>query len=117
VFANGEKIVEWIHWLPFVRFGKIDKEPTRHALNLYEIYQARPWTKGGILMSTPPPYSVFCELDGCEGRVVIDIERLQSFSNPSRFRSTLLVAPTTNTWAVTVMETHMYRQIEFGEQR
>jgi len=117
VFANGEKIVEWIHWLPFVRFGKIDKKPTRHALNLYEIYQARPWTKGGILMSTPPPYSVFCELDGCEGRVVIDIERLQSFSNPSRFRSTLLVAPTTNTWAVTVMETHMYRQIEFGEQR
>jgi len=117
VFANGEKIIEWIHWLPFVRFGKMQGEPTRHALSLYEIHQARPWTKEGILMSTPRPYSIFRSLKEYGGRMVIDTERLQSFSNPSRFRSTLLVAPTSNTWAMTVMETHDFREIEFADQR
>jgi hypothetical protein len=117
VFANGEKIIEWIHWLPFVRFGKIYGEPTKHALNLYEVHQERPWTKEGILMSTTPPYSIFSELKGHDGKMVIDIERLQSFSNPSRFRSTLLVAPTTNSWALTATDTRTYRQIEFVDQR
>lgn len=117
VLANGEKIGEWIHWMPFVRFGKIIGEPERHALNLYEIYQERPWTKEGILMSTPPPYSIFSRLEGYDGKMTIDIDKLQSFSNPSRVRSTLLVAPTTNTWAMTVMELHVYRQVEFADQR
>ena len=113
ILANGEKIGEWIHWLPFVRFGKSDGEPEKHALNLYEIYQSRPWTKEGILMSTPPHYSVFCKPEEYGGKMAIDIDRLRSFDNPSRLRSTLLVAPTTNSWAITTMTTHNFRQIMF----
>jgi len=118
ILANGEKIGEWVHWLPFVRFGLLAGEPRTHeALNLYEIFHERPWTKEGILMSTPPQYSIFSKVSGYGERMAIDIERFRSFANPSRLRSTLLVAPASNTWAMTVMETHDYRQIEFADQR
>ena len=117
VLANGEKIGEWIHWIPFVRFGKTEGEPTRHALSVYEIHQERPWTKDGILMSTPPPYSIFSGFEEDDGKMIVDIDKLQSFSNPSRIRSTLLVTSTTNTWAITVMSRHLYREIEFADKR
>lgn len=116
VLANGEKIGEWIHWIPFVRFGKTDGQPTRHALKLYEIHQERPWTKDGILMSTPPPYSIFTAAED-EAKMVIDLDKLRWFSDPSRIRSTLLVAPNTNTWAITVMERHLYREVDFADPR
>jgi hypothetical protein len=112
VLANGEKIGEWIHWLPMVLYGKTEGEPARHALRVYEIHQSRPWTKDGILMATPPPYSIFQELDGPDKKMAIDIEKFKLFSNPSKIRSTLLVAPESNTWAITVMERHLFREIE-----
>jgi hypothetical protein len=117
ILANGEKIGEWIHWIAFVRFGVVDGESTRPALSIYEIHQERPWTKEGILMSTPPPYSIFSEAKGAERTFVIDVEKMRFFPNPSRIRSTLLVAPATNTWAITVMERHLYREIVFSDQR
>ncbi len=115
ILANGEKIGEWIHWLPFVQFGRVEGEQIEYALNLYEIHQERPWTKEGILMSTPTPYSIFLTADGHQGRQTLNLDKLEYFSNPSRFRSTLLVAPVTNTWAMTVMETHLNRQIRFAD--
>ncbi len=115
VLANGEKIGEWVHWLPFVRFGKTSGEPTRPALSLYEIHQARPWTKDGILMSTPEHYSIFARDDDPEGRITLAVDRFRAFPNPSRIRSTLLAAPVSNSWAMIVMQNHTYRQIEFAD--
>jgi len=57
IMANGEKITEWIHWLPYVRFVK-NSEGSR-AFRMFEIFTDRLWSKGGILMSTPPAYSIF----------------------------------------------------------
>jgi hypothetical protein len=113
ILANGEKIGEWIHWLPFVRFGKIEGATQRHGLMLYEIYQLRPWTKDGILMATSPVYSLFSQCDSQERKMVIDVDKMRWFPNPSRIRSTLLIAPSSNSWARTVMAGHLYRRIEF----
>lgn len=115
ILANGEKIIEWIHWLPFVRFGKMENDKNRSALHLYEIYQKRPWTKEGILMSTPPPYSIFVPVEEKSDTMIIDVNRFSNFSNPSKIRSTLLLAPISNSWAITVMQRHLYREIELAD--
>jgi hypothetical protein len=116
ILANGEKIGEWIHWLPLVRFGKSQSDPAKTALCLYEVYQERPWTKEGILMSTPPPYSIFSETAEHSGEFFIDVGKLRSFPNPSRVRSTLLLAPIANTWGTTVAERNVFRRIRFPDR-
>ena len=45
ILANGEKIGEWIHWLPFVQFARSENDDSQPALILYEVFQDRPWTK------------------------------------------------------------------------
>lgn len=116
ILANGEKIGEWIHWLPFLRYGRMEMGSTENALRMYEIQQERPWTKDGILMSTTPPYSIFKE-DEEERTHLIDILKFRSFPNPSKIRSTLLVAPSTNAWALAAMENQLYREIQFTDKR
>lgn len=106
ILANGEKIGEWIHWLSFVRFAISRGE---HSLVLYEIMQERPWTKGGVLMSPPPPYSLF-QPDG-HGFLQIDVSQLARFENPSLFRSTLLLAHRDNEWVTHEMHQRQYRKI------
>lgn len=113
ILANGEKISEWVHWLPFVRFAREENDQESPALRLFEICQDRPWTKEGILMSTPPAYSVFRPLDGAETGMVINVGRFSDFSNPSRIRATLVVAPSDNHWATRVVNQYGYRPIEF----
>lgn len=115
ILANGEKIGEWIHWLPFVIFGKMENDKSKNALHLYEISQERPWTKNGILMSTPPPYSIFSPVETQPGKMIIDVNKFSDFTNPSQIRSTLLAAPVSNLWATTVMERHLCRQIKFSD--
>lgn len=105
ILANGEKITEWIHWIPFVRFAN---QGERKILRLFEVSQARPWTKEGILMATSPIYSVFQRFDG---RVALDVNFLRRFPNPSRYRSTLIVAPFNNEWINYLMQQHCYREI------
>jgi hypothetical protein len=116
ILANGEKIGEWIHWLPVVRFSTGGANSRQRALRLFEIHQARPWTKEGILMATPPPYSIFADDSHNEEFKVIDINRFRDFPNPSRIRSTLLLTQTTNTWIVPLMEQHLYREICFNDE-
>ncbi len=116
ILANGEKIGEWVHWLPMVRFGRSESDPAKLALSLYEVYQERPWTKEGILMSTPPPYSIFSETGDPSGEFFIDVGKLRSFPNPSRVRSTLLLAPISNSWGTTVAERNVFRRIRFADQ-
>ncbi len=110
VLANGEKIGEWVHWLSFVQHAKNVHDESQPALILFEVFQERPWTKEGILMSTPPDYSVFHEYGG---RMFIDTSRLLRMSNPSKLRSTLIVAPYDNRWVVSSSSQSGYRPIRF----
>ncbi len=110
ILANGEKIGEWIHWLSFVQFARSQSDDSQPALILYEVFQDRPWTKEGVLMSTPPNYSVFREY---EGRLYIDTSWLLRMPNPSQLRSTLIVAPYDNRWAVRSSSQFGYRPIRF----
>lgn len=106
ILANGEKIIEWVHWLSFVKFAKnIQGGP---ALKMFEIAIERPWIKQGVLMSTSIPYSIF--VDGDEG-TYIDISRLKNFDNPSKYRSMLLVTPHDNDRIICIMRQHEYREI------
>lgn len=110
VLANGEKIGEWIHWLPFVQFARSVNDDSQPALILYEVFQGRPWTKEGVLMSTPPNYSVFREYGG---KFFIDTSWLLKMPNPSQLRSTLIIAPYDNRWAVRSSSQSGYRPIKF----
>lgn len=114
IVSNGEKIGEWIHWLSFLRFARMSEGQREAALQTFEIYQDRPWTKDGILMATSPPYSVFREVRESGGKVVIDVRRFSDFENPSKLRSTLLVTPRGNQWAARVVKQHGYRPIVFS---
>jgi hypothetical protein len=111
ILANGEKISEWIHWLPFVRFARSSNDDSQPALILYEVFQERPWTKEGILMSTPPNYSVFREYNG---KMYIDTSWLLKMPNPNKLRSTIIIAPYDNRWAVRASSQFGYRQIKFN---
>ena len=118
VLANGEKIGEWVHWIPFIRFGRSQGDSSRGApLVMHEIHQERPWTKDGILMSTNPLYSIFVPEDDGSGNMVIDVAKLHTVPNPSRFRSTLFVANRANGWANGLMVSRKFRQIMFGPPR
>jgi hypothetical protein len=110
VIANGEKIGEWIHWLSFVQYARCQQDDSKPALVLYEVIQGRPWTKDGVLMSTPPNYSVFREYGG---RLFVDTSWLLRMPNPSKLRSTLIVAPFDNRWVVRFSSQSGYRPIRF----
>lgn len=111
ILANGEKIGEWIHWLTFVRFGRHQHEQNTPALHLHEVYQSRPGTKDGVLMATPPAYSIFsCNTNGC----YLDMRRFADLARPSQFRSTLLVTPADNFWIGPMMTQYGFRQIKIN---
>ncbi|MEO8066019.1 MAG: hypothetical protein ABI643_04225 [Candidatus Doudnabacteria bacterium] len=112
ILANGEKIGEWIHWLPFVRFARKKHDDSEPALRLFEVYQDRPHTKEGILMSTPPAYSVFKPFNKHDERMRIDVSRFADFPNPSRIRATLIVTPYDNDRVTSVVRQYGYRAIE-----
>lgn len=109
VLANGEKITEWIHWLPFVRFAHPEHDQGESALNLYEVSQDRPHVKEGILMSTSPVYSIFKSIDN--GKMVIDVPKFATLPNASHVRSTLMLAPSDNSWVSQIAEKYDYRRI------
>lgn len=110
VLANGEKISEWIHWLAFAQFARSQSDDSQPALILYEVSQDRPWTKEGVLMSTPPNYSVFREYGG---KLFIDTSWLLRMPNPSKLRSTLIIAPYDNRWALRSSSQSGFRPIRF----
>jgi len=106
ILSNGEKIGEWMHWLSFVKYAR--NENGTYALRAYEISLERPWTKNGMLMSTFPAYSLFCN----EGdRQYLDISRLRNFKRPSQFRCMIVVLPYDNERIIHVLEQHEYREI------
>jgi len=106
ILYNGEKIGEWMHCLSFVKYAR--NKNGSYALRAYEISLERPWTKNGMLMSTFPAYSLFCN-EG--GKRYLDISRLRNFKRPSQFRCMIVVLPYDNERIIHVLEQHQYREI------
>ena len=94
ILANGEKIGEWIHWLAYVKFAK--NVQGDNILKIYEINLERPWTKENILMSPPPPYSVFRHKSNSIGHPFLNLSRLRDLDHPSHYRSMVLVTKEDN---------------------
>ena len=112
IVANGEKIGEWIHWLPFIRYANRVDDSGDRALQLFEVIQNESPLRDGYLMTPTEPYSVFKETSN--GRqVIINVERLGAFANPSKYRATLLVTPATNEWAIGRARQFGYRPLVF----
>lgn len=110
ILANGEKIGEWIHWLSFVQYARSQDDESQPALVLFEVKQERPWTKDGVLMSTPPNYSVFRQYGD---KLYIDTNWLLRMNNPSQYRSTLILAPHDNRWTMGYSHQSGYRLVRF----
>ena len=106
ILSNGAKIGEWIPWLSFVKYAK--NENGQRALRAFEISLKRPYTKNGMLMSTPRSHSIFCE--NVED-AYLDISRLRDFDVPSQFRCMLAILPSDNERIIHVMEQHQYREV------
>lgn len=108
ILANGEKIVEWIHWLTAVRFARCNGE---QALELFEITHQRPWTREGISMAPSSAYSIF--RPDARGLTRIDVRPLSTLPRPSQFRATLAIAPIDNSWFLHTMRINEHRKLVF----
>lgn len=106
ILSNGEKIGEWMHWLSFVKYAR--NENGDRALRAFEISLERPWTKNGMLMSTPPAHSIFCRSAQTS---YLDISRLRNFERPSQFRCMMVVARYDNERIIHVLQQHLYREV------
>jgi hypothetical protein len=106
VLANGEKIGEWVPWLPFIKYAK--NENGGRALRAFEIFIERPWTKNGMLMSTSKPYSIFY---GEKEKMYLDMSRLRGFQRPSQFRCMLAVLQSDNESFINILKNHQYREV------
>jgi hypothetical protein len=111
VVANGEKIGEWIHWLAFTRFARRMDDHSAPALRLFEVSQNQSGMIDGYLMMPSADYSIFSKSDGL--KVVVSSDKLQSLANPSKYRSTLILIPANNKWALSLVEQYGYREIVF----
>ena len=118
ILANGEKITEWIHWLPYVLFARKKSDDSAPALRLFEVFQDRPRTKDGILMAPPARYSVFTPFSKDDHRMIIDVSRFANFfpTDPSQFRATLIATPYDNNWMTGVMRQYGYRSIQLYQE-
>lgn len=107
ILANGEKIIEWVHWLPVVRYAR--NSQGNPALKINEIFVKSPGSKDGILMAaTKSDYSIFnCQDKGG----YLDLSRIKNFERPSRFRATIVVTQADNLRINSILGLHNYRDI------
>ena len=108
ILANGEKIGEWIHWLAYVKFSKDNKGDK--ILRIHEINPKRHWAKESILMSPPPPYSVFRHKGVDEGSF-LNLSRLRDLDKPSHYRSMVLVTKRGNMRIKNIMRGKNFREV------
>jgi len=104
ILANGEKIIEWIHWIPFIASGS--------EFRVFEIFFENAWTKYGILTATSRAYSIF-EYSSEKNSYLLNIQKIKDHPFPARYRSTLLVAPKENRFISSIMETNEYTELKF----
>jgi hypothetical protein len=81
------------------------------ALRLFEVSQNQSSMIDGYLMMPSPDYSIFVKSYGLN--LIVSSERLQSLGNPSKYRSTLVLIPANNKWALSQVEQYGYREIVF----
>lgn len=94
ILANGEKIGEWLGWLAYVKY-------LWPQIRAFEISFDDSLTRDQILMAPGPAYSILGDqIEEEKGRpfkiVRLNIAKLRFLNDPSRYRSTILVCPTTN---------------------
>lgn len=107
IIGNGEKIGEWIHWLPYVKYVK--NEEGEPALRIFEVKTKTPLTKDSILMCPPPPYSVFRVKKG--ESPFFNLSRLRDLDSPSHYRSMIIVVPFDNEYIVSTMIHNGYHDV------
>ncbi|MDP3997911.1 MAG: hypothetical protein Q8P73_05430 [bacterium] len=113
VVANGEKIGEWTSWLTFIRFALRADDHSSPALRIFEASQKETLSIDGILMMPTPDYSIFVNRNPDSNRVYISAQKLQDFTNPSKYRATMIVFPASSRWALSLVEQYGYREIVF----
>ena len=114
ILANGEKIGEWIHWLPFARFAKLGDDQSESAFRIFEMYASSAQIKDEVFMATPPAYSIFQpSATAADHRLVLDVQRVSSFINPSKIRATLIVVPSGNSLMTLLTRQYGHREIIF----
>jgi len=64
-------------------------------------------------MATSPDYSIFVPDMEKDGHL-IDLAKIRDYTNPSRYRSTLLITFRGNEWAISTMRRHGYRELKFS---
>jgi len=82
VFANGEKIGEWLGWLAYCKYSNKN-------LVAYSVYPGTTFAKDNIIMTPSPPYSIL-ELRGRD--LFLNYDKLRYFENPSRYREMIVIA-------------------------
>jgi len=112
ILANGEKIIEWIGWLAFVKFSQ-------KGLFAFELSFDSSWTRDGILMAPSNAYSVLGEETGIEQGhrykiLEIALNKLKYFRNPSQYRSTIVVCPAVNQRIITDMAAGLGTELRFS---
>jgi hypothetical protein len=113
ILSNGEKIGEWVHWFPFVRFGQVIGEEHRDALRAYELSYERPWTREGMPLATSPEFSILQCVNDDPDKVIIDIDRLERMRRPSTCRATLLIVTVDNSTIANIADVRGFRRIRF----
>lgn len=106
ILYNGEKITEWIHALPVVKYAKDVKG--NPVLRIYEVSIDKPNVKEGILMSCHPTYSIFTQR---EGEAFIDVAFLRRFPASSHYRSMLVIVPSDNSTVIDAMNKHGFPEL------
>ncbi len=97
IMSNGEKIGEWIGWLPWAKYARDTAQSDEHVLEVYRVFFENPRTKELVLVAPAPHYSIFVVEDG-ETR--INLERMFQLDDPSHYRETLLIIPRHNMEAI-----------------
>lgn len=107
IFSNGEKITEWIHWLPWVGI----EQDGHYPLRIFEVYVKQATIKDGVLMAPTPTYSIFKRKDGKGTPHVLNFAKLADHKNPAKYRETLMVSLRANHWAANQMVQSQHREL------
>lgn len=115
ILSNGEKVVEWLGWLAFVKFSN-------ENLAAFELSFESSWTRDGILMAPSAAYSI---LGGGVNEVAgqryknftLDLQRLGYLPNPSQYRSTIVVCPIGNVRLLNEMAVRGANELVFGNSK
>jgi hypothetical protein len=107
ILGNGEKITEWVHWLPFIKFART-RDGSR-VLRAFEAFTEQIMQKEGIPMSVSPSLSIFRKTDRFGN--FLNISKIGEFKSPSHFRSMIAVCHHKNSWLASTMKLNGYREI------